>query len=177
VIPSLLRQRWRSAFGFNAVMAYKRFTKSAEQLEPDTRYQSKLVSKFINSLMHDGKKSTAVRVMYNAMDIISERVKDAAPLEVFETAVSNVKPNVEVRSKRVGGSNYQVPMQVNFKRQQSLAFRWIREAARAKKGRPIRESLAQEIVDAYKGEGTAMTTRENVHRMADANKAFAHFAW
>ena len=144
---------------------------------PDTRYQSKLLSKFINGMMYDGKKSTAVRLMYDVMDTIADRIKDATPLEVFETAINNVKPNVEVRSKRVGGSNYQVPMQVNFRRQQSLAFRWIREAARAKKGRPIRQSLAQEILDAYKNEGTAMTTRENVHRMADANKAFAHFAW
>ncbi len=158
-------------------MAYKRFTKSAQQLAPDTRYQSKLVSKFINGLMLDGKKSTAERVMYGAMDIIAKRVKDNTPLEVFETAVSNVKPNVEVRSRRVGGSNYQVPMQVNFRRQQSLAFRWLREAARAKKGRPMCESLARELLDAYKGEGAAMTTRENIHRMADANKAFAHFAW
>ena len=158
-------------------MAYKRFTRSAQQLTPDTRYQSKLLSKFINGMMYDGKKSTAVRLMYDVMDVIADRIKDATPLEVFETAINNVKPNVEVRSKRVGGSNYQVPMQVNFRRQQSLAFRWIREAARAKKGRPIRQSLAQEILDAYKNEGTAMTTRENVHRMADANKAFAHFAW
>ncbi|MHC4796629.1 MAG: 30S ribosomal protein S7 [Planctomycetota bacterium] len=112
-----------------------------------------------------------------AMDIISKRVKDSNPLEVFETAVQNVKPNIEVRSRRVGGSNYQVPMQVSRKRQQSLALRWILEAARAKKGRPIAQGLAQELVDAYRREGTAMTTRENVHRMAEANKAFAHFAW
>ncbi|RJP34703.1 MAG: 30S ribosomal protein S7 [Phycisphaerales bacterium] len=158
-------------------MGYKRFTGSAEQLRPDVRYDSKLVSKFINSIMVDGKKSTATRVMYDAMAIVEKRVKDAPPVEVFEKAVANVKPNVEVRSKRVGGSNYQVPMQVNYRRQQSLAFRWIREAARAKKGRPVHESLAQEICDAYRGEGTAMTTRENVHRMAEANKAFAHFAW
>ena len=111
------------------------------------------------------------------MDIVAKRVSDQSPLEVFEQAISRCKPNVEVRSKRVGGSNYQVPMPVNRKRQQSLAFRWLREAARAKKGRPISQSLAQEIVDAAKGEGTAVTTRENVHRMAEANKAFAHFAW
>ncbi len=158
-------------------MGYKRFTRSSDQLRPDVRYESKLLSKFINAIMYDGKKSTAMRVMYDAMDIVAKRVKDVPPVEVFEKAVSNVKPNVEVRSKRVGGSNYQVPMQVNFRRQQSLAFRWLRDAARAKKGRPIHESLAQEICDAFKGEGTAMTTRENVHRMAEANKAFAHFAW
>ena len=136
-----------------------------------------LVSKFINSIMWGGKKSTATRVFYDAMDIVAKRASDQSPLEVFEQAIARCKPNVEVRSKRVGGSNYQVPMPVNRKRQQSLAFRWLREAARAKKGRPISQSLAQEIMDAAKGEGTAVTTRENIHRMAEANKAFAHFAW
>lgn len=158
-------------------MARKKYTKSGETLRPDPRFNSKLVSKFINCLMYDGKKSVAARVFYDAMDIVEKRVKDTSPLDVFETAVSNVKPNVEVRSRRVGGSNYQVPMQVNRRRQQSLAIRWILEAARGRKGKPASQGLAQELVDAYKGEGTAMTTRENVHRMADANKAFSHFAW
>lgn len=158
-------------------MAYKKFTNSASQLKPDTRYNSLLVSKFINSIMYKGRKSTATRVFYDAMDIIAKRVKDAPPNEVFEQAVNNTKPNVEVRSKRVGGSNYQVPTPVDRRRQQSLAFRWIREAARAKKGRPMGDALAQEIMDASRGEGTAVTTRTNVHRMAEANKAFAHFAW
>lgn len=158
-------------------MAHKKFTNSSSQLRPDTRYASILVSKFINGIMLDGKKSTATRVMYDAMDIIEKRIKDAPPLEVFETAISNCKPNVEVRSKRVGGSNYQVPMPVNRKRQQALAFRWLREAIRKKKGRPMCQSLANELLDAYKGEGTAVTTRENTHRMAEANRAFAHFAW
>jgi len=158
-------------------MGYKRFTKSTEQLQPDTRFNSVLVSKFINSVMWDGKKSTATRVVYNALDIVAKRAKDDSALDLFERAVNNCKPNVEVRSKRVGGSNYQVPMPVNRKRQQSLSMRWIRDAARGKKGKPMHESLAQEILDAAKGEGTAVTTRENVHRMAEANKAFAHFAW
>lgn len=158
-------------------MGYKKFTQSAEQLAPDTRYDSLLVSKFINCIMEKGKKSTATRVFYDAMDLIAKRVKDQPPAEVFEQAINNCKPTVEVRSKRVGGSNYQVPMPVNRKRQQSLAIRWIREAARAKKGKPMCESLAHEIIDAYKGEGTAITTRTNMHRMAEANKAFAHFAW
>ena len=158
-------------------MAYKRFTMSSEQLGPDTRFNSVLVSKFINCIMWDGKKSTATRIFYDAMDMVAKRAKDQVPLEIFERAVNNCKPNVEVRSKRVGGSNYQVPMPVNRKRQQSLAIRWIRDAARGKKGKPMAESLAQELLDASKGEGTAVTTRENVHRMADANKAFAHFAW
>jgi len=158
-------------------MAYKRWTKSEEQLMPDPRFNSKLVSKFVNCLMYEGKKSVASRTFYAAMDIISKKIKDASPLEVFEKAIDNVKPGIEVRSKRVGGSNYQVPMQVNRRRQQSLAIRWILEAARAKKGKPMAEKLAAELMDAYKGEGAAVTTRENVHRMADANKAFAHFAW
>jgi small subunit ribosomal protein S7 len=158
-------------------MAYKRFTQSAAQLKPDSRYNNVLVSKFINCMMLDGKKSTATRAFYDALDIVAKRVKDAPPVEVFEQAINNCKPNVEVRSRRVGGSNYQVPMPVSRKRQQSLAIRWIRVAMRAKKGRPLCQALANEIVDAYKGEGTAITTRTNMHRMAEANKAFAHFAW
>jgi len=104
-------------------------------------------------------------------------MKDAKPLEVFEKAIDNVKPLIEVRSKRVGGANYQVPMQVNRKRQLSLSMRWLRDAVRAGKGSPTSKRLADELMAAYKGEGTAMQTRENVHRMAEANKAFAHFAW
>ncbi len=158
-------------------MGYKRFTASTKQLSPDPRFGSKLVSKFINCLMLDGKKATAQRVVYDAMDIIAEKVKDATPLEVFEQAVENVKPRIEVRSKRVGGANYQVPMQVNRKRQLSLAMRWLLQAVRAGSGSPTSQRLASELMAAHKKEGTAMTTRENVHRMADANKAFAHFAW
>jgi small subunit ribosomal protein S7 len=155
----------------------KKFTASSEQLHPDPQYNSKLVAKFINCLMWDGKKSVSQRVFYDAMDIIGEKVKDASPLEVFEKAVNNVKPLLEVRSKRVGGASYQVPMQINAKRQQSLAFRWILESARGKKGKPMCQRLASELMDAYNEQGGAMTTRENVHRMAEANKAFAHFAW
>ncbi|MCO6437152.1 MAG: 30S ribosomal protein S7 [Phycisphaerae bacterium] len=158
-------------------MAFKKFTHSSEQLAADTRFNSMLVSKFINAVMLDGKKSAATRAVYGAMDIVSRRVKDEPPDKVFTQAIENCKPNVEVRSKRVGGSNYQVPMPVNRRRQQALAIRWMRDAARAKKGRPMADRLAQEIIDAYRGEGTAVTQRENVHRMAEANKAFSHFAW
>lgn len=158
-------------------MGYKRFTASAKQLTPDPRFGSKLVAKFINYMMLSGKKSTAQSVVYDAFDIISERVKDATPLEVFEKAIENLKPRIEVRSKRVGGANYQVPMQVSTKRQLSLAFRWVRDSVRSGSGQPICQRLARELTDAYNGEGSAMTTRENIHRMADANKAFAHFAW
>jgi small subunit ribosomal protein S7 len=111
------------------------------------------------------------------MGIIAKKMKDIPPLEVFEAAVNNVRPLLEVRSKRIGGASYQVPMQVGPKRQQSLAFRWIIQSARAKTGKPICERLASELMDAYNKQGGAMTTRENVHRMAEANKAFAHFAW
>ncbi len=154
-----------------------RITSSRTQLKPDPRYKSVLVSKFVNSLMWDGKKTIALRVVYDAMDVIDKRVKDADPIDVFTQAIENVKPQIEVRSKRVGGAAYQVPMQVNRLRQQSLAIRWLLLAIREKKGRPTSLRLADEIVAAYKREGAAMTRRENVHRMAEANKAFAHFAW
>ena len=155
----------------------KKFTASNQQLKPDPKFNNKLVSKFINCLMHGGKKSTAQKVFYDAMNIVADKVKEAESLDVFEKAVGNVRPMIEVRSKRVGGASYQVPMQVGPRRQQSLAFRWILASARSKKGKPMSERLASELIDAYGGHGGAMTTRENVHRMAEANKAFAHFAW
>src|SRR5271169_397948 len=158
-------------------MAFKKFTSSEEILKPDPRYNSKLVSKFVNCLMWQGKKTTAQGVFYGAMDQCIKKMKEVPPLELFETAVNNVKPYVEVRSKRVGGANYQVPMQVNKKRQQSLAFRWIIAACRSAGGRAMADRLADELMAAYKKEGKAFNTREQTHRMADANKAFAHFAW
>ena len=154
-----------------------RITASAKQLRPDPVYGSLLASKFINCLMWDGKKTVAQRIFYDALDIIAKRVKDKSPIEVFTEAVENVKPNIEVRSRRVGGAAYQVPMPVSPKRQQSLAIRWIIQAAREKKGKPMSQRLAEELLAAYNREGTAMARRENVHRMAEANKAFAHFAW
>lgn len=155
----------------------KKFTASSDQLRADPIFNSKLAAKFINCLMHGGKKNTAQKVFYDAMSIISDKVKDAGALDVFEKAIGNVRPLIEVRSKRVGGASYQVPMQVGPRRQQSLAFRWILASARSKKGKPMSERLASELMEAYDGRGGAMTTRENVHRMAEANKAFAHFAW
>ena len=154
-----------------------KITASRTSLRPDPRFNSLLASKFINSLMYDGKKSVAQRVFYDALEEIGQRIKDQPAIQVFETAVENVKPYVEVRSKRVGGASYQVPMQVNRNRQQSLAFRWILGAVREKKGRATHLKLADELVAAYKKEGAAITKRENTHRMADANKAFAHFAF
>jgi small subunit ribosomal protein S7 len=154
-----------------------RITSSRKQLKPDPRYDSLLASKFVNCLMWDGKKSIALTVFYDALEVLRERVSDKEPIEVFHEAVENVKPHIEVRSKRVGGAAYQVPMQVNKARQQSLAIRWLLIAVREKKGRPTHQKLADELLAAYKKEGAAMTRRENIHRMAEANKAFAHFAW
>src|SRR3989304_2034048 len=154
-----------------------RITASRKQLKPDPRCGSLLAAKFINCLMGEGKKSVAQGVFYDALDLIQKRVPDKEPIEVFTQAVENVKPSIEVRSKRVGGAAYQVPMQVNRTRQQSLAIRWILMEGREKKGRPPPEKLPDEFVAAFNPEGTAMNRRENVHRMADANKAFAHFAW
>jgi small subunit ribosomal protein S7 len=152
-------------------------TASAETLKPDPRFNNELVSKFINCLMWQGKKATAMRIFYGAMDQIKKRMPDLEPLDVFLTAVEHVKPTVEVRSKRVGGATYQVPMQVNKNRQRSLAIRWIIGAARAKSGRPMYLRLADELMAAFRREGEAMTKRENTIKMAESNKAFAHFAW
>ena len=154
-----------------------RITASKKQLKPDPVHNSILASKFVNCLMWDGKKTAAQKIFYGALDIISEKVTDKPSIDVFHQAIENVKPNIEVRSKRVGGASYQVPMQVQKNRQLSLAIRWILLSVRDKKGQPTREKLATELINAYHKEGTAMTKRENVHRMAEANKAFAHFAW
>ena len=162
-------------------MGQKRFTASRKILRGDARYGSKLVSKFVNCMMWDGKKSVAIRIFYDAMDEIERRIgsKSNEPvdtLEIFTVAIDHVKPNVEIHSKRVGGATYQVPVRVDSNRQQALAIRWIIQAARAKKGRPMFVKLADEVMAAFRREGDAVTKRENVHRMADANKAFAHFA-
>lgn len=160
-----------------------RITKSDTQLRPDPRHGDMVVSRFINCIMQDGKKAVAQRNVYDAFNIIDEKLKKEnnpeAPkdaLDLFRKAIENVKPFVEVRSKRVGGANYQVPIPVKQKRQQSLAFRWLIEAVRGEKGRPLANRLADELYAAARGEGKAMTTRDQTHRMAEANRAFAHFA-
>jgi len=152
-------------------------TASSSTLKPDPKYKSVLASKFINCLMHDGKKTVAQGVFYDALEIVKKKIPERDPIEVFSAAIENVKPHIEVRSRRVGGAAYQVPMQVNRNRQLSLAIRWVLLACREKKGRPMAIKLAEEFVAAFNREGAAVTRRENVHRMADANKAFAHFAW
>src|SRR6267154_2677994 len=139
-----------------------RRTASADTLKPDARYNSKLASKFMNCLMWQGKKATAQRIFYDALEQIKKRMPDASPIDVFTQAVENVKPTVEVRSKRVGGATYQVPMQVNRTRQQSLSIRWIVGASRGKKGRPMFLRLADELMAAYRREGEAMTDRKSV---------------
>ena len=155
----------------------RRFKSTERFLLPDARHQSLQATKFIHCLMHDGKKSTAQRIFYHALDVIGTRVKDVEPIEVFNQALSNVRPLVEVRSKRVGGATYQVPREVPKKRQLALSMRWLLEAVRTKKGKPAHLKLAEEILAAYRKEGAAITKRENTHRMAEANKAFAHFSW
>lgn len=146
-------------------------------LRPDVHYRSLLVAKFINCIMRKGKKSTAEKIFYQATDLLKTRFADKEPLEILEAAINNVKPSVEVRSKRVGGATYQVPVEVSRKRQLSLAIRWILNATRSKKGKASYLKLADELTNAYKKQGTAVTQRENTHKMAEANKAFAHFAW
>ena len=158
-------------------MATKGRTASYDKLIPDTRYGSLLASKFINCLMHDGKKATATRVFYDALDQIKKRMPDIDPIQVFTDALNNVKPSLEVRSRRVGGANYQVPMQVKSKRAESLAIRWILAAIRGKKGRATYIKLAEELMAAFQRQGEAMSKREQTIKMAEANKAFSHFAW
>ena len=158
-------------------MATKGRTASYTTLFPDVRFNSLLASKFINCLMLDGKKGTATRVFYGAMEQIAKRMEGTNPVDVFTQAVENVKPPLEVRSRRVGGANYQVPMQVKPKRAESLAIRWILAAIRAKAGRATYLRLAEEIMAAYQRQGEAMSKREQTIKMAEANKAFSHFAW
>ena len=157
-------------------MALK-YRSTAVFLKPDVRYKSKVISKFINCLMIGGKKSVAEKCFYDAMEILEKKLPDVEPLKIFETVIDNVRPAVEVRSKRVGGANYQVPVEVPRARATALAFRWILSATRARKGKPMSVRLAAELLDGYNKTGASYTQRENVHKMAEANKAFAHFAW
>ncbi len=142
---------------------------------PDPKYGNLVLAKFINHVMKGGKKTTAQGVVYRALEVVSEMTKKD-PLKVFEEAMKNVQPQVEVRSRRVGGANYQVPMPVRGERQVALSFRWIIDAARSKKGQPMHQRLATILIDAQQGLGDAIKKRDDMHRMAEANKAFAHFA-
>jgi small subunit ribosomal protein S7 len=155
----------------------RRKIKNKHTVAPEAKYQSELLARFINVIMLDGKKSIARSVVYDALDEIKKRDEALDPMVIFETAITNVSPTIEVRSRRVGGANYQVPKEVRPERRRSLAFRWIVAAARAGKGRPMKMKLADELLAAAKNEGSAIKKREDVHRMAEANRAFAHLAW
>lgn len=170
----------------------KKFKSTKIFLQPDPLYRDKLASQFINYIMMEGKKAVAQKIFYDAMKIIRKKFasselakkseekggkEEQFELKIFKTAINNVKPTIEVRSRRVGGATYQVPMEIEKKRQTTLALRWIIQSSRERKGKPMSERLAEELSDAYAKQGKAITQRENVHRMAEANKAFAHFAW
>ena len=146
-------------------------------VKPDFIYNSQKLEKFINYIMWSGKKETARKVMYKAFDIVKEKTGNPNPLEIFDLAMKNAGPLTEVRSKRIGGANYQVPREVRPERRLALAMRWIRDAARKGKGRPMHLKLADELIAASKNEGAAIKKKEDTHKMAEANKAFAHFAW
>jgi small subunit ribosomal protein S7 len=155
----------------------RRKVKSVHLVPADAKYQSEAIARFINAIMWDGKKSVARTLVYDALDLIKAKDDSQDPLVVFDTALTNVAPNLEVRSRRVGGANYQVPTEVRPTRRRLLAFKWIIEAARSGKGKPMAEKLANVLIEAAKGEGPAIRKRDDVHRMAESNRAFAHLAW
>ncbi len=155
----------------------RRRVKNRNKPGPDAVFNSEKISKFINCVMERGKKNAARSIVYDAFDVIKDKAKVEDPLIIFDEALRNAGPAMEVRSRRVGGANYQVPREVRPERKQALAIRWIIEAARSKKGKPMHEKLAEELIAAAKNEGEAVKKRENTIKMAEANKAFAHFAW
>ncbi len=155
----------------------RRKIKKTNIVQPDLVYNSQKLAKFINYVMWDGKKETARGVVYRSFELIKEKTKNPNPLEVFDLAMKNASPLIEVRSRRIGGANYQVPREVRAERRLALAMRWIIDASRAKKGQPMHVKLAEELVSASKNEGVAIKKREDTHKMAESNKAFAHFAW
>ena len=155
----------------------RRKLKAKPKLTPDSVYESEKVAKFINYLMLEGKKTTARAVVYRSFEAVKELAKVKDPLEIFEEALKNTGPTMEVRSRRVGGANYKIPREVRPERRQFLSMKWIIDAARTKKGKPMHMKLAEELIAASKNEGDAVRKRENTHKMAEANKAFAHFAW
>ena len=148
-----------------------------EEILPDPRYNNRLVQKLINMLMQDGKKSTSERIVYGAFDQLKEAAGTNDVLAVFHKAIENVRPHVELKARRVGGATYQIPLEVRHERGMSLALRWLRDAARGRKGAPMARKLADELFSAYKREGTAVRKRDETHKMAEANRAFAHYRW
>ena len=155
----------------------RNYKSTADLLRPDPKFGSVLATKVINKIMLDGKKSTAQKIFYDALDMAAKKLPDVQTQEeIFNRALDNIRPSVEVRSKRVGGANYQVPREVRRNRQQSLAIRWLIDNARKKKGKPMAQRLAEELVDAFNGTGASVQWKEAVHKMAEANKAYSHYA-
>ncbi|WP_308918221.1 30S ribosomal protein S7 [Jannaschia sp. LMIT008] len=154
----------------------RRHAAEKREVLPDAKYGDKVLTKFMNNLMFDGKKSTAERIVYNAMDRVESKLK-RSPIEVFTESLDNIKPSVEVRSRRVGGATYQVPVEVRPERREALAIRWLIKAARARNENTMEERLAAELIDAVQSRGSAVKKREDTHKMADANKAFSHYRW
>ncbi|EKD35871.1 MAG: hypothetical protein ACD_75C01743G0002 [uncultured bacterium] len=155
----------------------RRRTVEKRPIDPDARFNSVLVAKFTNGLMERGKKTVAQRIFYDAMDAVQDKVKDDDPLTIFEGAMENVRPRVEVKSRRVGGATYQVPMEVRQTRRNALAIRWIINFSKSRSGKSMSEKLAAELIDAYNNRGSAVKKKDDTHRMAEANKAFAHYRW
>ena len=147
------------------------------EIIPDTKFNDKVLSKFINIVMYDGKKSKSEKIVYDALDIASKKLKISKPIDLFKNALNNVKPGIEVRSRRVGGATYQVPVEVRNERAQALAIRWIVDASRKRNEKSMVERLAQELADAHENKGTSIKKREDTHKMAEANRAFAHYRW
>jgi len=154
----------------------RRYRPPRRVVEPDVKYNSELVARFTNKLLRAGKKSVALRVVYDAFDIVEARTKKS-PLDIFEQAVKNISPVLEVRPRRVGGATYQIPMEVRPERRMSLAFRWLLQSARQRPGKSMAEKLASELMDAASGQGASVKKRDDTHRMAEANRAFAHYRW
>jgi small subunit ribosomal protein S7 len=155
----------------------RRRTAAKREILPDPKFGNKLVTRFVNSLMEHGKKSTAEQIFYGSVDEIAEKLKGEDPINVFKTALDNIKPMVEVKSRRVGGANYQVPIDVRPERRTALAIRWLLVAARERNEKTMQRRLAGELIDAFKKQGAAVKKREDTHRMAEANKAFSHYRW
>ncbi len=147
------------------------------EVNPDPKFNNKTVSRFINILMIDGKKWNAEKIIYGSMDILQQKTQKADVIEVLTKAIDNVRPLLELKSRRVGGATYQIPVEVKGDRGQQLAMRWMRNAARGRKGKPMQQRLADELLDAYNGQGTSVKKREEIHKMAEANRAFSHYRW
>jgi small subunit ribosomal protein S7 len=155
----------------------RRRTADKRQINPDPKFKSVLISKFVNMIMERGKKSTAERIMYDAMDLVTQKVENVNAVSIIEKALANARPLLQLKSRRVGGATYQIPCEVKEDKGITIVMRWIRDAARARKGRSMQERLAEELKDAYNGQGTAVKKRDEVHKMAEANRAFSHYKW